>query len=251
MNKELLITLINKDIEELKLLTRGFDVLENIPETMIDLSVAKAQSIVDCLQNLTLCAVVENKEQETKNKDGEKKIEINRYHSSENGNISNQPAQQEIPAFEEMAEEKVEEISVEEEIIVEPEIEEKIEIVEVEKKPETVKPKKEEQQQMVFETQLKQETLIDTFVKDNNIVANTIPKNKISDLRNVFSIADRFRFQREIFDGNGENFAQALADFNQMTEMSEANAYIAKNLKWDLENPIIQEFLKILERKLN
>jgi hypothetical protein len=247
MNKELLITLINKDIDELKSLTKGFVEMNCIPDAIIDLSVAKAQSIVDCLQKLPLCV---------------EKVEANTVQP-----VIEKIAVEEIipqPVVEEKTEEKKPEIIEEKpaEIQIEPIIEEKKEpvvetiIVEVEEKAEEVEEKREKEVKKsepildVLSSQPKHESLIDSLVKDEKTVANNIQKNKIDDLKQAFSIADRFRFQRELFDNNGEKFALALSTFNAMTTMNEAHNYISKHFNWNFENGVVVEFIDILERKL-
>ena len=251
MNKELLIALIYKDLDELKILTKGFSEMENFPKTLVDLSVDKAKSIADCLQKLPL-NTCESQESTTKSQDtaieiGEEKIEEEIF---------------EVPKFEvqikeEVLEKQIMEEQIEKEVLEEPIIEEEIEVdileeqqeVEeqieiVEAQPEIVfeQPKVEEKKELKFEPSEQK-----IKISDNQ----PILQNKVADLKQAVSIADRFRFQRELFDGNGEKFSKSLADFNEMETLEQAQNYIVQNLKLDLENPVVQSFINILKRKLN
>ncbi len=74
-------------------------------------------------------------------------------------------------------------------------------------------------------------------------------KPKISDLKQAISIADRFRFQRELFGGNGEKMSETIATLNNMLSIKEALDHISITLQWDNENPVVKDFITILKRK--
>jgi len=265
MNKELLITLIYKDLEELKVLTKGFSEMENFPKTLVDLAVDKAKNIADCLQKLPC----ENQEPRAKSQDVETKMveeKIEEIEILEDPKIEEeikvaetqpnivieQPKVEEINLSTSLKEieEKVEileEPTIEEEVVVETleeqqEVEEQIEIAETQSEIVFEQPKIEEKIEPIIE---KVEPKIETPA------TKLILESKVSDLKQAFSIADRFRFERELFDSNGEKFLKALADFNKMETLEQAQNYIANNLKFDLETSAVQAFIEILKRKLN
>lgn len=74
-------------------------------------------------------------------------------------------------------------------------------------------------------------------------------KPKISDLKQAISIAERFRFQRELFGGNGEKMSETIATLNNMLSIKEALDHISITLQWDNENPVVKDFITILKRK--
>jgi hypothetical protein len=197
MSKELLIALINKDINELKYLTRGFSEMEKIPDAIIDLSVAKAQNIVDCLHKLPLRA---------------EKVDSLVELAVEEAPLQNIGQQ----TFLNKNEEKTPQI-----------VEETPQVIDIEKKIEPI-----------------------TEIKAEPIIADNIQKNRISDLKKMFSIADRFRFQRELF-ASGEQLNTAISIFNEMNTMDEACSYIERNFKWDFQNADVKAFIAILEKKLD
>jgi hypothetical protein len=220
MDKKSLITLIYRDLYELKVLTSGFSEMKIFPKMLVDLAVDKAENIANCLKKLPLnvdesqayldFAKAESQEQEVKTKRVEEKIEI----------------------------------------IEKPEIEEKIEaeILNEQQKVEEQIEVEQPQPEIVVE-QPKIEEKVEPKIKIP--VAKPTLQNKVLDLKQAVSIADRFRFQRELFDGNGENFSKALTDLNEMETLEQAQNYIVENLKFDLENPVIKAFIEILKRKLN
>lgn len=85
-------------------------------------------------------------------------------------------------------------------------------------------------------------------VSDKSLAA-TINKAKINDLKSAITIADRFRFQRELFNGDGEKTNKSIADFNTFTTMDEAREYIEKHFDWSLDNSAVADFMQLLERR--
>lgn len=68
-------------------------------------------------------------------------------------------------------------------------------------------------------------------------------------LQQIITIADRFRFQRELFNGNGAAMSSAVDDFNAMTSMQEAENYIDEHFNWDLDADAVKDFMQLLQRK--
>lgn len=85
--------------------------------------------------------------------------------------------------------------------------------------------------------------------RGDNSLASSLSNKKIDDLKSAISIADRFRFQRELFGGDGERMNKTISIFNSYGTMAEAEDYIAKNLNWSLENPTVADFLHLLQRR--
>lgn len=68
-------------------------------------------------------------------------------------------------------------------------------------------------------------------------------------LQALITIADRFRFQRELFNGNGAAMSTAVDDFNAMTSMQQAENYIDEHLNWDMDADAVKDFMQLLQRK--
>ena len=94
------------------------------------------------------------------------------------------------------------------------------------------------------------ESLADKLAKGaDDTLASAINNKKIIDLKASITLGDRFRFQRELFGGNGEKMNKAITDFNSFESMDQAQDYIAKNFEWPLDNDAVSDFIQLLQRR--
>lgn len=77
----------------------------------------------------------------------------------------------------------------------------------------------------------------------------TTSHNSSIDLKKELGIGDRFRFQRELFGGNGEKLSTALTTLNDMATMDDAINYITTVLRLDLDNPISKDFVDFVQKR--
>ena len=68
-------------------------------------------------------------------------------------------------------------------------------------------------------------------------------------MKSAITLGDRFRFQRELFGGNGEKMNKAISDFNSFETMTEAQDYMTKNFDWSLDNEAVSDFIQLLQRR--
>jgi len=232
MDKKSLIALIYKDLYELKVLTNGFSEMEYFPKTLVDLAVDKTKNIADCLQKLPMNAY----EYQELFFDFVQEPITKSQEQIKNQNIETHAFAKIKEKFEFFEEPKVED-KVLEETIMEEKLEPQIEITEA---------KNSAEQQII------EEIVEEVEVKVEKPAEKIIFQGKATDLKQPFgiSIADRFRFQRELFDGNGEKFSKSLTILNEMDTLEQAQNYITQNLKLNLQNPDVQSFIDILKRKL-
>jgi hypothetical protein len=230
MTKEVYIALIQKDLEELGILTEGL-YENNIPSpTIIKLSSAKAQNIISNLQHLSeleetsVTEKIEEKEVIEVKKEIEETIEI-----------------EETTTIDEV-------IEIKEEIIKEEEpIEIKEEIIIVEKEIIEDREKIEERS-----TILKSNTTISDIVKPNEArLLDSLAKKKIDSIRKCISMGDRFLFQRELFDNKAELMNATLDFIDSCSNIKEAEQYIAEHFNWNPENEVVINFFTILNRRFN
>ena len=80
-------------------------------------------------------------------------------------------------------------------------------------------------------------------------VASSINASKIERMQTAITIADRFRFQRELFGGDAVKMAETVQAMNGMRNMDEALAYLDKRFKWDVDSAAAMDFIKIVERR--
>ena len=70
----------------------------------------------------------------------------------------------------------------------------------------------------------------------------------VRDIRQAISIGDRFLFQRELFDGNGETMQKLLDRLNNCANLNEAMDIIATQ-QWDTNSPTYELFINVLRRR--
>ena len=324
MNKDVLVALIAKDVNELQTLTEGLDLMEAIPAPYLRLALDKSKALTANLENLI--NYLNNKEVEDKleaqrqaeleakqAEEAARKAELVRIAEEQEAlfraeelerqrreeerikaeaEIARQAAALEAARQAELAEkrrrEEEETRRKEEEIRRQKEEQERqaeLARIEAEKEAERKRieeemRKLEEEQQISEETEhisAEEQQLIVSVVDivgDNQVttlaesiettesVADKLAKNaddtlasainnkKIIDLKSSITLGDRFRFQRELFGGNGEKMNKAISDFNSFETMTEAQDYIAKNfVHWALDNETVSDFIQLLQRR--
>ena len=226
MNKDTLIALIEKDIAELQTLTQGFAEMETFPQPLIDLAVTKVESLRHCLTAMPEAA------RDSVRTEPEKPA----------------PVPDEAPVT---VTEPAAIVEPEPTLIVEPgPIPEVCE--DADNQPDTdVATPDETAAQIVAETIHKPETVIDAFEKqqENESLAATIAHRPVTDLKRAISIADRFRFQRELFDNNGEQMATVLDALNQCTSLEQAEAYLEKHCALPPDKLATTDFVDLIKRR--
>lgn len=66
-------------------------------------------------------------------------------------------------------------------------------------------------------------------------------------LLKTFTLNDKFRFRRELFNGDDEDFADTLSLLAHMPSYDEAVDYLTNDLLWDARNPAVEDFFAILK----
>lgn len=92
-------------------------------------------------------------------------------------------------------------------------------------------------------------TLNDRLSNEDNSVSNNLANQKVDDIRLAINIGDRFRFQRELFGGNGEVLNKTLSYLNQLSKFSEAESFLKSKFGWGDDNVYAEEFLQIVKRR--
>ena len=80
-------------------------------------------------------------------------------------------------------------------------------------------------------------------------LASTLNNKKIDDLKSAISIADRFRFQRELFGGDGEKMNKTITILNASQSFEEAEEALYKNINIDEGNATLADFVQLLHRR--
>ena len=240
MSKEVYIALIQKDIKELDVIAQGLYETDFPSPTVIKLASSKAMDIVNNLQRLSAV-----KQEESK---------------AEKENQERLAAEAEAKA----EREEQERLAAEAKAKAEREEQERL-AAEAKAKAE-----REEQERLAAEAKAKAAAIINDHNKHSIIeekignveskveqmskekgdsMADKIASSKISSIKSAISIADRFRFQRELFGGNADLMNSTLDRLDACSTIEEAEDIINDFTEWNPEDENVNDFLKLLGRR--
>lgn len=281
MERKLIVTLLQKDIEELAMMTEGFMEMNEYPAVIIQLAQRKTEDVLDYIRQLgaikkeetagpkEMSVAVGDTARETADVAVEMEVFVPEDVQDDNEQTASAPLYEEEPdqlAEEEPADEQYESQMPDTDedaggdnstdSITEEELVEVPEILEVEAEVanavevsmvETAETAEEEQRPPVQEKV--RVAMTNTEKSVNNTIADAHSLKKIDDIRQAISIGDRFRFQRELFAGNGELLNKTLTKLNQMESYEEASSYLLATFRWNEEDETVESFLQIVKRK--
>ncbi len=78
---------------------------------------------------------------------------------------------------------------------------------------------------------------------------DAIERTKLTDLRKAFTLNDRFRFCRELFDRDEARMNDTLSALNEAHSYSESLDLLRARVQWDFEGETAADFLKFIERR--
>lgn len=224
MSKEVYVALIQKDIKELDVIAQGLYETDFPSPTVIKLASSKAMDIVNNLQRLSTVKQEESKAE----KENQEKLAAEAKAKAEK-------EEQERLAAEAKA-----------------------------------KAEREEQERLAAEAKAKAAAIINDHNKHSIIeekignleskveqmskekggsMADKIASSKISSIKSAISIADRFRFQRELFSGNADLMNSTLDRLDACSTIEEAEDIINDFTEWNPEDENVNDFLKLLGRR--
>lgn len=71
-----------------------------------------------------------------------------------------------------------------------------------------------------------------------------------ANLAKAFTLNDRFRFKRELFNGNDDDFTDTLQLLSEMETYGEAEDYLLNDMMWNREDATVADFLAILANNM-
>jgi hypothetical protein len=235
MNRTFVVSLLQKSIKELSMITDGFMEMSVYPKAIIQLSQQKIDDIQEYISQLA----------EISEREISPVIPENiQLHETVNTDFEKKEQENEIPASKDSV--TVEEcilsdttITAKTESNIQAIINDVIEIGDEETYSKTV---------TTAEKNNAPKTSIDKKFIDDSI-ATALSNKKISDIKQAISIGDRFRFQRELFNGNGEIMSKTLSEINQCENLDEALKYLASKFNWNEEDETVEDFHQLLKRR--
>lgn len=86
------------------------------------------------------------------------------------------------------------------------------------------------------------------FDTDTITIGEMMSVRQAKELRKALSLNDRFRFRRELFGNSDVTMNDTLNLIDTMHDYDEAFDYLTHDLEWSIEEPVVQEFLQLIER---
>ncbi|VBB45358.1 hypothetical protein TRIP_D300200 [uncultured Paludibacter sp.] len=267
MNKEFLVALLEKDIRELELLTEGFEDLDVFPKPILQLARQKAENIIKNLKELENISTKNDIKITDKEKVIAPAVEDEALNSDIEFLVNEEKKAEEkieipeVPEAEEIVKdepvdfvEDLKEYGLQEKIISETmdkkQIEEKIVENEIEAIQESVLKDEKHEEVQPLQEKKEEPVIIKLEVEEPESNFGSVNDNiKIDDIRTAINIGDRFRFQRELFGGNGEVMNKTLAYLNQLAKYEEAVSFLNNKFGWDKDNQHAEDFLQIVRRR--
>lgn len=300
MNRKLLVTLLQKSIQELEMITEGFMEMEHYPKAIIQLAQRKTDDIQSYIEILStvmpestdnsaeneIPVIVPSEEETTTEKPAELTVIAKTADEISENPTSTETTETEIINEEALLsetdeeDETIEEEEEEEEEILEEETEDEEEIEEVTTETSELVELEEitsvaelasNKEEVVEEKFTSNETI--TIVEDTrksiigdknlltsvtrnellsrteNTISSVLANKKIADIKQGINIGDRFRFQRELFRGNGEDMNKTLSYINQLATLNEALSFLRSKYGWATDNETAEDFYQIVKRR--
>ena len=285
MNRKLIVTLLHKNIEELSMITESFMEMEEYPAAIVHIAKRKTEDIQLLIEQLA--GVSEEKKLSIITKQVPETTVINNNQPNsaviatpeipvEKNNIPEVVIPQPITIKEEEKAPEPDtfeaEVEIEEITSTTVETQEPDTLVETTKTIETItaelisesQPEVSKIEEIEIKTvteETRKTTIADKIIQptvsrneahsknNDNSLSASIANKKISDIKTAISIGDRFRFQRELFRGNGEDMNKTLNYINQLATFDEVHSFLQSKYSWDEENDNVEDFYQIAKRK--
>lgn len=286
MDRKLIVTLLQKDIRELEMITEGFMEMNEYPKAIIHLAERKIEDIQGYIMQLseikadtssffskekeTVKEHVKTVEEPVKGtvKDKEPEPAPESVPDKESANDKKeQPAEAPVTYVEPVVEPEVAQAvdaepqtEIESVVVVTEKTEnvempdrvtvtETVEVTEVTSTTETMNDDTRKtilQEKISSRTQSRHELL---GGKVDNSLSSTLANKKINDIKQAINIGDRFRFQRELFRGNGEDMNKTLNYINQLATFEEVHSFLQSKYGWDPKDVTVEDFYQIVKRR--
>jgi len=82
--------------------------------------------------------------------------------------------------------------------------------------------------------------------EETPIQTEEIRREPNTKLIKAFTLNDRFRFRRELFNGNDADFTDTLTLLADMDSYDEAADYLVNDMMWEKDKPTVRDFMDIL-----
>ena len=88
-------------------------------------------------------------------------------------------------------------------------------------------------------------------VLNADITVPEIRAGKSLELSAKLTLNERFRFVRNLFNGDDELMLASFDDLNKLSDLDEMKQYLSSRFQWDWESEPVLDFILFLERNIN
>lgn len=263
MEKDKLIKIILKDLEELNEIAAGLSTSGNLTKLELDIAVSKSKLVYqefEFLNDLNRRQV--NDVSPSTNTIStpiipeEKVVEEVKHEVTVTESLGKDPEPDKI--IEEpknTVEEKAPQPEIKEEVVAVTEDKAEKPITEQEEPPKKEEPETEEeepgspQQKTVGEHFVHGKSLNDLLTESNRL-DHKLASTPIEKLEAAIGLNDRFQFTRELFDNNADLFRSTIQYIDQSENLNDAVAFLNSNFKWKKTETSIQ-FAQLVKRRFS
>lgn len=86
-----------------------------------------------------------------------------------------------------------------------------------------------------------------------NTVANQLHRKPVADLKVAIGINEKFLFINQLFDGNLQDYSEAITKLNASGDLNSARQFISSELairfSWPIDNEHVKNFMDLIERR--
>ena len=254
MSKEVYIALIQKDIKELDVIAQGLYETDFPSPTVIKLASSKAMDIVNNLQRLSTVKQEESKaereEQERLAAEAKAKAEKEEQErlAAEAKAKAEKEEQERLAAEAKAKAEREEQERLAAEAKAKAEREEQERLAAEERAKALLS---DHNKQSIIEEKIGNvESKVEQMSKEaGDSMADKIASSRITTIKSAISIADRFRFQRELFGGNADLMNSTLDKLDACDSIEQAEDIVNDFTEWNPEDENVKDFLKLLGRR--
>lgn len=102
----------------------------------------------------------------------------------------------------------------------------------------------EDEEELLVEDEDVQEEATD----DTLCLSDAIQRDLSKNLKKAFTLNDRFRYRRELFENSDVQMTNTLNLVETMESFSEAEDYFYSDMEWDRESPEVRDFMEIIKQ---
>ncbi len=81
-------------------------------------------------------------------------------------------------------------------------------------------------------------------------ISSKFHNKPIGDIASSIGINDKFRYVRELFDGDSSKYSNTIEVLNHVGSETDAINYLKENFSWDMDDKLVSRLLELTRRKL-